>query len=368
MSKLMVKIRLGLPIGSLNSERGPTSYYLKEAGIKVTNYDLGDPNKDKEAEITNFNDITQGIELEVSKDRPQHFPGSLQKGTIDAAILGDDIIRNFELSGEGEFEKLLDLGYGRVKVVVALSNKVNKNITTLDGFLRSHFRDNDTLNCYTVRDYGYIAKRHFIESRVFNQQNCQAHIVGISNGIQDVPENGKLIYIRLTEGNTESFVVSHGADMIIESTQTGNALREYKLRELSPNKPIMKSSVGLYVRKDLEDCVKNHLLTLGKLVQGVVIAQEYFDVTFNIPKGNIDDVTYILKENCGYLKGPTVSEVKSNNGHVAINVVLPRDDWPIISKRLMDSEATDLVVKKPEQICNPSRETIIIDNFHEKQV
>ena len=82
--------------------------------------------------------------VEVKRLRPQDFPYLLSIGKGDLAIVGLDILKEFELGASTDVQKpvdLMDLGFHASRLVVALSEEVYPEIETTEAFAAQLGRD-----------------------------------------------------------------------------------------------------------------------------------------------------------------------------------------------------------------------------------
>lgn len=203
-------MRLALPKGSLNEPgRASTEEMLQGAGYTVTGYSLGS---------RNYRPKIDGFDCFV--DRPQNMPRKIIAGLYDAGILGKDIAEEWKLAGFP-----LDcyglLGYGKVKIVAA-SDK------PLEQILSSH-----EILCET--EYPYLAREWL--GRVTGK------MPSIESKFGRIPgDNGYVIMESL--GATE-VSISQGADLIVETIQSGRTLKENGLSVIAE---LLSSEAGLYAR------------------------------------------------------------------------------------------------------------------------
>jgi ATP phosphoribosyltransferase-like protein len=321
----MKRIKLGLPKGSLNTiGRGNTESLFIDAGYDIRGYT---PQKESDSSLRIVNDP----EILPFLTRPQSAPNELRRGLLDIAIIGDDWVAEESINSE-ELLKLCDLDYGKTRIVTAVPKELDvKNLA--DFFLKNK---GNQIICYT--EYVNLTRRHFMENEgykaIYGDAIPLIQIRGIRDGDND------LVQIINSDGVTEGYITK-GADIIVDNTQTGATLKEYGLRELDV---IMESSAGLFgspmLKKDAwksqkaED-IKNQLL-------GVVVGRGFYDVKFNIPKDKFESLLKYLKANRLFAQSPTVSEA---GDWYAVNIVIPKEQWPRISIELKRDHQASAIVR-----------------------
>jgi ATP phosphoribosyltransferase len=215
-------LKIGLPAGSLaDPKRGGNLIRLLEvAGFKTSGYEYGGPSK--------FSTVNY---LFGWDGRPQEFGSQLGINELDVAIAGDDWIyeRKLELQLEYnkniELEKILSLRRGYVEIVGIVNNDNEHN--TVEDFLRMLCNQRKTISI--VSEMPYIALNWLQENlkkigeyRKFSNFSVQKYKT--PNKI----DQGIIVYE--TWGKTEAKVKNMGADIGVEITQTGSAIKNYGLK------------------------------------------------------------------------------------------------------------------------------------------
>ena len=115
-------------------------------------------------------------------------------------------------------------------------------------------------------------------------------------------ERGILIYE--TWGKTESKVKNGGADLGLEITQSGSAIRNYGLKILTT---VLESESGIWINpKVREDKGKSALLDMFLLnLYGTLNAEGKVLVVFNVPNPLTEKVEEFLRVNSLYADEPT---------------------------------------------------------------
>jgi ATP phosphoribosyltransferase-like protein len=121
-------------------------------------------------------------------------------------------------------------------------------------------------------------------------------------------EKGILIYE--TWGKTEAKVKNGGADLGVEITQSGSAIRNYGLNVVDT---LMQSETGIYINPELKkDEEKQELLKMFLLnLYGVVNAENKVMILFNVPNENVDEIEEYLGNHALFADEPTKNTGKS---------------------------------------------------------
>ncbi|MBA7547972.1 ATP phosphoribosyltransferase [subsurface metagenome] len=101
-----------------------------------------------------------------------------------------------------------------------------------------------------------------------------------------------------------------GADLGLEITQSGNAIRNYGLKIIDT---ILESETGIYINPAVKkDAEKQELLKMFLLnLYGVVNAENKVMILFNVPNTNVPDMEGYLADNTLFADEPTKNTGKS---------------------------------------------------------
>lgn len=288
-------LTIGMPAGSLaNPNRGGNLISLLElAGFKTKGYESGGPSEFK---TVNY--------LFGWDGRPQEFGAQLGINELDVAIAGDDWIKErilelkLEYKTNIELEKVLSLNRGGVRIVGI--TKMDKPDTIVD-ILKKHFAEKDLI--YVVSEMPYLAlewlhksmkKAGLLEN--FSDFSVQKY--------KTPPKISKGIVIYETWGKTESKVKNGGADLGIEITQTGSAIRNYGLKIIDT---VMTSETSIWISPELnKNKEKLELLKMFLLnLYGCVNAEHKVMILFNVHNKRANDIEEYLKSNNLFADEPT---------------------------------------------------------------
>jgi ATP phosphoribosyltransferase len=316
-------LKIGLPAGSLaDPKRGGNLIRLLEvAGFKTSGYEYGGPSK--------FSTVNY---LFGWDGRPQEFGSQLGINELDVAIAGDDWIyeRKLELQLEYnkniELEKILSLRRGYVEIVGIVNNDNEHN--TIEDFLRMLCNQRKTISI--VSEMPYIALNWLQENlkkigeyRKFSNFSVQKYKT--PNKI----DQGIIVYE--TWGKTEAKVKNMGADIGVEITQTGSAIKNYGLKVIDT---VMKSETGIWINPQLRsDIEKYDLLKMFVLnLYGVVNAENKVMILFNVSNNDVKNIEQYLRENNLFADEPTVNVGKTFT-EFSIQVDITDPDIPLAKIR-----------------------------------
>ena len=315
-------LKIGMPAGSLaNPNRGGNLIQLLEnAGFKTSGYESGGPSK--------FSTLNY---LFGWDGRPQEFGSQLGINEIDVAIAGDDWIKEriiefkLEYQTDIKLEKVLSLKRGEVKIV-GISNSIhNKGV---EGFFSELCQSKSLIT--VVTEMPYLAL------------NWVQNILKIINRFDDFKEfsvqkyktpsrikNGVLIYE--TWGKTESKVKNGGADLGVDITQSGSAIKNYGLYIIDT---LMESETGIWINPELKkDNVKGDLLKMFLLnLYGVVNAENKVMIIFNIPNEKVEEIEKFLADNNLFADEPT-KNVGKYYSEISIQVDIKNNEIPLAKVR-----------------------------------
>jgi len=290
-------LKIGMPAGSLADPNrgGNLVNLLTNSGFNVSGYAQGGPTK-----FTSVNFLFGW------DGRPQEFGSQLEINEIDVAIAGDDWImeRVLELKlsygTDIHLERVLELNRGEVKLVGIIDSE---NFDNVEDFLRDLCSRKKLIT--VVSEMPYLTL-DWLRTRLGE--------IGILDRFQSFSvqkyktpskiESGIVIYE--TWGKTEAKIKNGGADIGLEITQSGNAVKNYGLNIIDT---VMHSQTSIWlnseVRKDKE---KLELLNMFLLnLYGSINAENKMMVMFNVHNDNVDAIECYLREKNLFADEPTVS-------------------------------------------------------------
>jgi ATP phosphoribosyltransferase len=113
-----------------------------------------------------------------------------------------------------------------------------------------------------------------------------------------------------TWGKTEAKIKNGGADIGLEITQSGSAIKNYGLKIIDT---VMLSQTSVWINPAVrKDAGKHELLKMFLLnLYGSINAENKMLVIFNVANKNVDEIDRYLREKSLFADEPTVSAGKS---------------------------------------------------------
>jgi len=262
-----------------------------------------------------------GLALELSSDRAlqaslggefiglfvraQDIPEFVADGAADLGITGHDLV----VESGRTVEELLDLGFGRCRVVVAARD--DSGLTGLDDV---------PPGARVATVFPTIARS------CFEARGCDVTIVPVSGAAEIAPHLGV-------------------ADMIVDITSTGSTLKVNGLREIET---ILESSARLIARPELLETERGGRAAreLAAALESVLRAQGKRYLMANVPRPALDQVKRIVPG----LNGPTIIDILNGGDHVAAHAVVDASDVYRIIAELKQVGAEGILVTRIERL------------------
>jgi ATP phosphoribosyltransferase len=185
------KVKLALPDGH---QQPPTAKFLERAGLNLSHYS---------GEVLDYHPSVDLDWLGVKVIRPQDMPLQVANGNFDLAITGKDwLLDHVYRFPSSPVVELLDLGFGKVKVVAAVSNEMPAS--TMED-IRQLLQKGKLSTLRVASEYVNISDKYL----------CDHHVSPY-----------KLIP---TWGASEAFL-PEDADLLIDNMQTGKTMAEHNLK------------------------------------------------------------------------------------------------------------------------------------------
>ena len=293
-------LKIGMPAGSLADPNrgGNLVNLLTNSGFDVAGYAQGGPSK-----FTSVNFLFGW------DGRPQEFGSQLEFNEIDVAIAGDDWIServlemNMEYGKEVHLERVLELNRGGVKLVGIVADN---EFDTIEDFLLNLCSQKKLIT--VVSEIPYIT---------LDWLRTKLDAIGLLDKYQSFSvqkyktppkiESGIVIYE--TWGKTEAKIKNGGADIGLDITQSGSAIKNYELKVIDT---IMRSQTSIWVNSEIrKDAAKLDLLRMFLLnLYGSLNAENKMMVIFNVSNKNVNEIDRYLCEKNLFADEPTVSTGK----------------------------------------------------------
>jgi ATP phosphoribosyltransferase len=237
-----------------------------------------------------------GGEYEAIFVRAADIPEFVADGAADAGVTGRDLV----CESERPLHELLDLGFGRCRLVVAA--REDSGITRLDeiGSARAGGAGANaaTGNPRVATVFPRITRRFFAD------EQRAVDIVPVSGAAEIAPHLGI-------------------ADIVVDLTSTGSTLRVNGLREIAT---VLESSARLItattLQPDASGVTGAKSRELGELVmalESVLRARGQRYVMANVPRAALEQVKQVLPG----LNGPTIIDIMNGGTFVAVHAVVP---------------------------------------------
>ena len=211
--------------------------------------------------------------------RAQDIPEFVADGAADAGVTGWDLVQE----SERELESVLDLEFGRCRLVVAAREE--SGIRSLEDIVGN---GNGAPRVATA--FPRITERYFAAA-------CRPiTIVPVSGAAEIAPHLGI-------------------ADIVTDLVSTGSTLRINQLREIAT---ILESTARLITRPDERPRRARAIEELVAALESVLRARGQRYVMANVPRAALDQVRRVLPG----LNGPTVIDVLNGGDLVAVHAVV----------------------------------------------
>ena len=289
-------LTIGMPAGSLADPKrgGNLIELLHNAGFQTKGYDAGGPSR--------F--VTMSSILGWD-GRPQEFGSQLGLNEIDVAIGGDDWIRErvlefrYEYGSEIALKKVMSLKRGNVRIVGIADGA--KGVSSVPDYVAGVLKDRGIVRVVSEMPYLALDWLKSVLVRAGMEKDYGQYSV---QKYTSPPKIDKGIVIYETWGKTEAKVKNGGADIGLEITQTGSALRNYGLDIIEE---IMESETGIWVSPGIyDDPEKTELLNMFLLnLSGALNAEDKVLLLFNVPNEKAGAVESYIRENKVFADEPT---------------------------------------------------------------
>jgi ATP phosphoribosyltransferase len=295
-------LKIGMPSGSLADPKrgGNLITLLENSGFKTSGYESGGPSK--------FSTMNY---LFGWDGRPQEFGSQLGISELDVAIAGSDWIKERILEFKMEYnttiqlENVLPLNRGNVRIVGIIKNEFEAQ--TAEEYLKKICVGKDII--MLVAELPYLAL-DWLQSKLKNAGLSENYPDYSVQKYKSPPKIKKGIVIYETWGKTEAKVKNDGADIGLEITQSGSALKNYGLKIIDT---VMESETGIWINPELKkNKEKKELLDMFLLnLSGTVNAENKVMVIFNIANTKINEVEKYLSDNKLFADEPTMNTGKA---------------------------------------------------------
>ncbi|ABK78638.1 ATP phosphoribosyltransferase [Cenarchaeum symbiosum A] len=264
--------------------------------------------------------------------RPQEIPTLVAEGLYDVGITGKDWVGETR----ADVEPLLDLEYGRIKLVVAFPD--NYRYKDLDAMIADYAKKKKTLRISS--EYLITASNYIKQTKSYKKYHGSRDPLIVTPWVR-IGSNQK-VQVHLSFGATEA-KPPEDVDAIMDVTETGTTLKQNKLHIADK---VLESSAHLIANKDsLKDPAKRgKIYDIVTLMRGAVRGRKHLHIYLNVSEANLKKLLKTMPS----LKRPTVSPL-SEEGWYGVNTVILKTDYHKLIPKLRKL-AQGLVVHEPRQI------------------
>jgi ATP phosphoribosyltransferase len=313
----LAKVKFAVPKGSIEES---TFKILEKSWTRVVRRDR------------TYRIMLDDPEISVKMLRPQEIPNLVSDGLYDVGITGRDWVSETK----SDVEILLDLEYGRIKLVIAIPDSYN--FKSLDEMILAYAKKKKILRISS--EYLTTAAKFIMQCKNYKK------LYGSKQPLIVTPwlrlGSNKNVQIFLSFGATEA-KPPEDVDAIMDVTETGTTLTQNQLKIVDT---VMESTAVLIANKaSLKDKVKREkIYDIVTMLHGAVEGKKHLHIFLNVKKENIRK----LLEELPSLKRPTISPL-SEKGWYGINTVIPKSEFHKLIPKLRKI-AQGLVVHEPKQI------------------
>jgi ATP phosphoribosyltransferase len=281
-------IRIAIPNkGRLHD---PTVKLFKEAGLPVL-----------EGSSRKLFAKTTDPDMTFLFARAADIPEYVQDGAADVGITGLDLIDETD----AEVEVMLDLHFGRAKLVLAVPE---------DSGIKA---PEDLKNMRVATEFPNITEKYF------KNVDIPVEVIKVSGACEMTPHVGI-------------------ADAIVDISSSGTTLVTNHLRKIAE---VFSSSVYLISNADSSQR-EEKIQHIKTALESVLHAKQKRYLMMNAPSGKLENIKDILPG----LAGPTVMKVESKNSTHAIHAVIDADQVFAIVSELKKAGASDILVVPIERM------------------
>lgn len=313
----MAKVKFAVPKGSIEES---TFKILEKSWTRVVRRDR------------TYRIMLDDPEISVKMLRPQEIPNLVSDGLYDVGITGRDWVGETK----SDVEILLDLEYGRIKLVIAIPDSYN--FKSLDEMILAYAKKKKILRISS--EYLTTAAKFIMQCKNYKK------LYGSKQPLIVTPwlrlGSNKNVQIFLSFGATEA-KPPEDVDAIMDVTETGTTLTQNQLKIIDT---VMESTAVLIANKaSLKDKIKREkIYDIVTMLHGAVEGKKHLHIFLNVKEENIRK----LLEELPSLKRPTISPL-SEKGWYGINTVIPKSEFHKLIPKLRKI-AQGLVVHEPKQI------------------
>ena len=234
--------------------------------------------------------------VEILFARPVDIPEYVATGAADLGITGHDMV----VERGSDVEELLDLQSGRAQLVLAVHQ--DSKIT----------RAPQLAGLKVATEFPTITRAYF------QKQKIDVNVVLVGGACEATPHLGI-------------------ADAIIDLSSSGTTLRTNRLRVIDE---VMVTSTHLIANRESLRTKKEKIDEIHLALESVIRARGQCYLMMNVKRASLDAVRRLLPG----LSGPTVMDVASSEGLVAVHAVVNEERVYMLISQLRRAGAKDILV------------------------
>ncbi len=314
----MDKLKFAIPAGSLSKA---TSEFFSRSGYKLSGTER------------TYRPMINDPQIEMKVLRPQEIPVFVNEGLQDLGITGEDWVKE----NRADVEILLNLEYGKIKLVVAVPKSVSEK-STMGEFMESIWAQGKSFRIST--EYLNIASEYLKNTAEYKKRFGKLDPMIVTPWWRKGDNPKAKIF--LSFGATEA-KPPEDSDCIMDVTETGTTIDANNLRIIET---VLKSAAVLIAnKKALEDPEKREkIYDVVALLKGVVDGSKRIHIFVNVKKANLQKLLTELPA----LKNPTISPL-ADETWVSVNTVIEKDCLIELLPKIRKI-AQGLVVYEPRQV------------------
>jgi ATP phosphoribosyltransferase len=234
--------------------------------------------------------------VEILFARPVDIPEYVATGAADLGITGHDMV----VERGSDVEELLDLQSGRARLVLAVrEDSIITQVKQLAGLT-------------IATEFPAITRAYF------KKQNVDVDIVLVGGACEATP------YLGI-------------ADAIIDLSSSGTTLRTNRLRVIDE---VLATSTHLIANRESLRAKKEKIDEIHLALESVIRARGQCYLMMNVKRTSLEAVRRVLPG----LSGPTVMDVASSEGLVAVHAVVNEERVYMLINQLRHAGAKDILV------------------------
>ena len=234
--------------------------------------------------------------VEILFARPVDIPEYVATGAADLGITGHDMV----VERKSDVAELLDLQFGKAKLVLAVHE--DSGITEVKQLAGKK----------VATEFPVIARSFFAKHKV------KVEIVQVGGACEATPQLGI-------------------ADAIIDLSSSGTTLKTNRLRVLED---VLTTSTHLIANHASLTSKKEKIEEIHLALESVIRAKGQCYLMMNVKRSSLETVKKVLPG----LSGPTVMDVASSEGLVAVHAVVSEERVYTLINQLRRAGAKDILV------------------------